>query len=74
MIEHYYLDLVKVSALNEKSQSLVIDYYNRVIDYTISYQSPTTQHQGVISSMITTLIESGCLIDIRDKKISDILQ
>lgn len=67
-IENYYLDLNKVHDLENKEERDQIHSYYK--DMLYSYQEGRKE---MVISMMNTLFRAGYLIDLRDEKITEIL-
>lgn len=67
-IENYYLDLNKVHDLENKEERDQIHSYYK--DMLYSYQEGRKE---MAISMMNTLFRTGYLIDLRDEKITEIL-
>lgn len=67
-IENYYLDLKKLSDLQDKDERDQIHSYYK--DMLYAFQD-SRKEMGM--SIMNTLIKGGYLVDYRDEKLSDIL-
>ncbi len=66
-VQNYQLDLKKVFNLNKNKRTIIIELYNNMIN---NYEGKMAI---VGESIFNSLFGSGYLIDIRDKKINDIV-
>ena len=67
-IENYYLDLNKLHQLEDKEERDQIHSYYKDMLYSVQ---DGRKEMGI--SIMNTLLIGGYLIDVRDKKIEDIL-
>lgn len=66
-IENYYLNLEKISTLEKEEKEIIHRYYQDMMHYF--HDGRTAMGQSVF----LTLINHDYLIDVRDKKLSKIL-
>jgi hypothetical protein len=66
-IENYYLNLEKISTLEKEEKEVIHRYYQDMLHHF--HDGRTT----IAQSLFLTLMNYDCLIDVRDKKLSKIL-
>ncbi len=66
-IENYYLNLEKVNTLTKEDKDHIHRYYQDMMHHFIDGRTTIAQ------SLFLTLMNYDCLIDVRDKKLSKIL-
>lgn len=64
LLDNYYLDLEKVFALPEKQAEFIQNTYRDMVNYN---------SENICKYYFNTLNENGYLVNIRDKKIDDVL-